>query len=90
MDVKPYREFCGTYQHEDDELTISHHDNKLFLSFPYTKEMLLHRETDDLFFVQEVSDSVRLNRLGDNTYQVSIININNKEAVYRKVISFQI
>ncbi len=89
MDVKPYRDFCGTYQHQDDELTISHHDNNLFLSFPYTKEMLLHRETDDLFFVQEVSDSVRLNRLGDNTYQVSIININNKEAVYRKVISFQ-
>ncbi len=87
-DMTQYSDFVGTYQHQDDELTISIHDNKLFLSFWYSQEMQLHREHDDLFFIQESSDTVRLIKLGDNTYQVNVIN--NEETVYRKIISSQI
>ena len=87
-DMTQYSGFVGTYQHKDDELTISTHDNKLFLSFWYSQEMQLHREHNDLFFIQEYSDTVRLIKLGDNTYQVNVIN--NEETVYKKIISSQI
>lgn len=86
MDIAHYIGFLGAYKYEDDELTISQHGDKLFLSFPYTQEMQLHRESDDLFFVQEGSDAVKLIKSQDHGYQVHIIS-SSKETVYTNVDS---
>jgi hypothetical protein len=52
IDAKQLGDFCGSYQYHDDKLTITMHDDKLFLSYPYTKEMQLHKEENNLYFVQ--------------------------------------
>ena len=78
MDITLYTCFLGTYKHEDDELTISQFNDKLFLSFPYTQEMQLHREKDDIFFVKEGSDSVKLIKSKENECTVQIINKDRK------------
>lgn len=87
IDTKQFREFCGTYQYQDDKLTITMHGDKLFFSYPYTKEMQLHKEEDHLFFVQEISDTLRFIKLDNGTCKVSIIN-NGKETIYLKSTSF--
>ena len=82
-DKSKYSGFVGTYQCEDEELTISLHHNKLFLSFWYSMEMELHREKEDLFFIQEGSDAVRLMQSGA-AYQVNIIS-SKTEKIYHKM-----
>ena len=84
MDIAHYLCFVGVYKCEDDELTISQHDDKLFLSFPYTQEMQLRRERDDLFFVQEGSDAVKLIGSQDHGCKVHIIS-HGKESIYISV-----
>lgn len=81
MDIAHYLCFVGVYKCEDDELTISQHDDKLFLSFSYTQEMQLRRERDDLFFVQEGSDAVKLIGSQDHGCKVHIIS-HGKETIY--------
>ena len=83
-DMSEYSGFVGTYQCEDDQLTISLHHNKLFLSFWYSMEMELHHEKEGPFFVQEGSDVVRLIQVGD-TYQVNIIS-SKTEKIYHKLM----
>ncbi len=84
MDIAHYSCFLGSYTYEDDELTISQHGDKLFLSFPYTQEMQLRQESDDLFFVQEGSDAVRLIGSQGHGYQVHIIS-HGRETIYTSV-----
>lgn len=83
-DIGEYSGFLGTYKHEDDELIISQHDDKLFLSFPYSQEMQLHREKDNIFFVKEGSDVVKLIGSQDNEYKVHIFS-RDTEIIYTNI-----